>query len=131
MNALMRVENLKKNYGKVEAVRDISFSIPEGTCFGLLGPNGAGKTTTIEIMEGILSPTSGSVYFRDREIDNHFRQKVGIQFQSTALPEFIMVKETLDMFRAFYPNPRSLDEIIEICSPSVIIDRDKRKFSSG
>ncbi len=131
MNAIMRIENLKKNYGNVKAVDGISFSIPEGICFGLLGPNGAGKTTTIEMMEGILSPAGGKVYFRDREIDNHFKQKVGIQFQNTALPEFITVKETLELFRAFYPNPRSLDEIIEICSLSDIIDRDNRKLSGG
>ena len=131
MNPIMRIENLKKDYGNVQAVEDISFSIPEGTCFGLLGPNGAGKTTTIEMMEGILSPTSGKVYFREKEIDNHFKQKVGIQFQSTALPEFITVKETLELFRAFYPNPRTMDEIIEICSLSDIIDRDNRKLSGG
>jgi ABC-2 type transport system ATP-binding protein len=131
MNVIMRIENLKKNYGTVKAVDGISFSIPEGICFGLLGPNGAGKTTTIEMMEGILSPTAGKVYFRGREIDNHFKQKVGIQFQNTALPEFITVKETLELFRAFYPNPRSMDEIIEICSLIDIIDRDNRKLSGG
>lgn len=131
MNSIMRIENLKKNYGNVQAVDGISFSIPEGICFGLLGPNGAGKTTTIEMMEGILSPTEGKVFFRDREIDNNFKQKVGIQFQNTALPEFITVKETLEMFRSFYPNPRSIDEIVEICSLSDIIDRDNRKLSGG
>ena len=113
----MRIENLKKNFGNVKAVDDISFSIPEGICFGLLGPNGAGKTTTIEMMEGILTPSSGTVYFRDKKIDNHFKQKVGIQFQNTALPEFITVKETLELFRSLYPNPRSVDDIVEICFP--------------
>ncbi len=131
MNTIMRIENLKKSYGNVKAVNGISFSIPEGSCFGLLGPNGAGKTTTIEMMEGILSPTSGKVYFRGKKIDNHFKKKVGIQFQSTALPEFITVKETLEMFRSFYPKPRTLDEIIEICSLTDIIDRDNRKLSGG
>lgn len=131
MNNIMRIENLKKSYGNVKAVDGISFSISEGSCFGLLGPNGAGKTTTIEMMEGILSPTSGRVYFREKEIDNHFKKKVGIQFQSTALPEFITVKETLEMFRSFYPKPRTLDEIIEICSLTDIINRDNRKLSGG
>ncbi len=131
MIPIMRVENLSKNYGNVQAVDGIDFSIPEGICFGLLGPNGAGKTTTIEMMEGILTPLSGKVYFRDKEIDNHFKQKVGIQFQNTALPEYITVRETLELFRAFYPNPRSLEEIIGICSLSDIIDRDNRKLSGG
>lgn len=131
MNAIMRIEDIRKNYGNVQAVDGISFSIEEGICFGLLGPNGAGKTTTIEIMEGILSPGSGKVYFREKEIDRHFKQKVGIQFQNTALPEFITVKETLELFRALYPDPRSLDEVIDICSLSDIIDRDNRKLSGG
>jgi ABC-2 type transport system ATP-binding protein len=131
MSNLMRIENLKKSFGTVTAVDDVSFSIPEGICFGLLGPNGAGKTTTIEMMEGILTPSEGKVYFREKEIDNHFKKKVGIQFQNTALPEFITVKETLELFRSLYPKPRGIDEIIEICSLSDIIDRDNRKLSGG
>jgi len=131
MNAIMRIEDLRKNYGNVQAVDGVSFSIEEGICFGLLGPNGAGKTTTIEMMEGILTPNSGKVYFREKEIDQNFKKKVGIQFQNTALPEFITVKETLELFRSLYPNPRSLDEVIEICSLSDIIDRDNRKLSGG
>ena len=127
----MRIEKLEKRFGSVKAVDNISFSIPEGICFGLLGPNGAGKTTTIEMMEGILTPTAGKIYFRDKEIDHNFKKKVGIQFQNTALPEFITVKETLKLFQALYPNPRDLDEIIDICSLSDIIDRDNRKLSGG
>ena len=103
MNEIMRVEGLSKAYGSLKAVDDINFSIPEGICFGLLGPNGAGKTTTIEMMEGIHEPSAGRVLFRGQAIDRRFRQKVGIQFQSTALPEFITVKETLELFSAFYP----------------------------
>ena len=127
----MRIEKLEKHFGNIRAVNNISFSIPEGICFGLLGPNGAGKTTTIEMMEGILTPTSGKVFFRDKEIDRNFKKKVGIQFQDTALPEFITVKETLKLFQALYPEPRNIDEIIDICSLSDIIDRDNRKLSGG
>jgi len=61
MNAIMSIEDLKNDYGNVKAVDGISFSIPEGSCFGLLGPKGAGNTTTIEMMEGILSPALGKV----------------------------------------------------------------------
>ncbi len=127
----MHVEKLKKNYNSLMAVDDISFAIPEGICFGLLGPNGAGKTTTIEMMEGILTPSEGKVFFRDKLIDNHFKQKVGIQFQNTSLPEYITVRETLELFRSFYPSPRSINEIIELCSLGDIIDRDNRKLSGG
>lgn len=127
----MQVCDIHKRYGDVHAVQGVSFDIPEGVCFGLLGPNGAGKTTSIEIMEGILAPTSGEVLFRGAPIGRRFREKVGIQFQNTALPEFITVRETLRMFHAFYPDARSLDEVIEICSLADIADRDNRKLSGG
>jgi ABC-2 type transport system ATP-binding protein len=131
MTDLMTVKDLEKRYGSVRAVDRISFGIPEGLCFGLLGPNGAGKTTTIEMMEGITSPTGGQILFRGLPIDKTFRQKVGIQFQSTALPEFITVKETLELFSAFYPNPRPMADLIALCSLDDILDRDNQKLSGG
>jgi len=131
MASIIEVEHLRKDFGPVRAVDDISFEIREGICFGLLGPNGAGKTTTIEMMEGILSPSGGEIKFRGHPIDQRFKEKVGIQFQSTALPEFITVKETLELFSAFYPNPRPMEEVIELCSLSDLIDRDNRKLSGG
>ncbi|HXO15608.1 MAG TPA: ATP-binding cassette domain-containing protein, partial [Steroidobacteraceae bacterium] len=61
---ILEVRELVKEYPATIAVAGVSFSVPEGVCFGLLGPNGAGKTTTIEIMEGILPPTAGEVRYR-------------------------------------------------------------------
>ncbi|MFO8064971.1 MAG: ABC transporter ATP-binding protein [Spirochaetia bacterium] len=131
MASIMEISRLRKSFGSVRAVDDISFEIPEGICFGLLGPNGAGKTTTIEMMEGILAPSAGNIFYRGNPIDRRFKERVGIQFQSTALPEFITVKETLELFRAFYPNPRSVDDVVDICSLGEFIDRDNRKLSGG
>ena len=128
---IVEVRNLAKNYGKVQAVDDVSFEIKEGICFGLLGPNGAGKTTTIEMMEGILAPQAGEILFRGEPIGPHFRERVGIQFQSTALQEYITVKETLELFAALYPTQRPMEEVIEICSLQEILDRDNRKLSGG
>jgi ABC-2 type transport system ATP-binding protein len=131
MAAIMEISSLSKAFGSVRAVDGISFTIEEGICFGLLGPNGAGKTTTIEMMEGILEPTAGDIRYRGKPIDRRFKERVGIQFQSTALPEFITVRETLELFSAFYPSPRSVDEVIEICSLGEFTDRDNRKLSGG
>ncbi len=131
MESILRVENLTKNYGDVLAVDNVSFEIAEGLCFGLLGPNGAGKTTTIEMMEGILEPTSGFAYFRDKPIGPHFHERAGIQFQHTALQEFITVEETLKLFSALYSTQRDMDEVIEICSLKDILKRDNRKLSGG
>lgn len=131
MKSILSIRNLQKSYGKVHAVRGIDLDIYEGECFGLLGPNGAGKTTSIEMMEGILKSDSGDILFRDQPIDHQFKKKVGIQFQSTALPEFITVKETLELFSAFYPRPRPMEELIELCSLQDILDQDNRKLSGG
>jgi ABC-2 type transport system ATP-binding protein len=131
MNSIMEARGLTKRYGNVLAVDNLNLDIKNGTCLGLLGPNGAGKTTTIEMMEGILRPSEGTVLFQGKPIGAHFKERVGIQFQQTALPEFITVRETLKMFAALYPTQRNLDEVIEICSLADIIKRDNRKLSGG
>ena len=82
MPAAIECRKLRKTYdGKVEAVRGLSLAIQAGECFGLLGPNGAGKTTTIEILEGLLTPTSGEVLILGRTWDTHpreLREYIGI-----------------------------------------------------
>ncbi|MGH8495048.1 MAG: ABC transporter ATP-binding protein [Gammaproteobacteria bacterium] len=131
MEPILRVDKLVKSYPGVEAVRGVSFSVREGACFGLLGPNGAGKTTTVEIMEGILPPTSGEVRYRGQPIGAGFREEAGIQFQSTALQDFLTVRETLDLFGRLYSTRVDFDELIAICSLGPVKDRDVRKISGG
>lgn len=131
MSKILEIENLKKYFGQVKAVDAISFSVEEGQCFGLLGPNGAGKTTTIEMIEMIINPDSGNIKYRGKEIDQSFKEKIGIQFQSTALQEFLTVQETLTLFSRLYTHPLPMEEIIEICSLQELIHRDNRKLSGG
>jgi ABC-2 type transport system ATP-binding protein len=122
---------LKKEYPGVKAVDGISFSVKKGTCFGLLGPNGAGKTTAIEIIEGITASDGGSILYKNRPIGRDFHKETGIQFQATALQEFLTVKETLQLFHKLYPNPSNFDEIVEECSLKNLLSRDNRKLSGG
>ena len=131
MSTILEASGLRKRFGSVQAVDGVSLPIEEGTCLGILGPNGAGKTTTIEMMEGILAPDEGTVTFRGEPIGREFKRRVGIQFQTTALPEFITVRETLRLFSAFYPAPRPLEEVVDLCSLADILDRDNRKLSGG
>lgn len=128
---LLQAQNLHKSYGRVQAVRGISFSLSPGTCFGFLGPNGAGKTTTIEILEGVLPATDGEVLFKGKPRDGHFLQAVGIAFQATALQDFLTVRDQLKLFRSFYAAPLSLDELVELCALKEILDQDSRKLSGG
>lgn len=128
---ILQALNLTKNYGRVCAVDDVSFGISPRQCFGLLGPNGAGKTTTVEIMEGILPPTSGRVLFRGEPIGRHFREEAGIQFQSTALQDFLTVRESLNLFQRLYGRHQDLEQLIEECALEELIDRDTRKLSGG
>ena len=88
----------------------------EGECFGLLGPNGAGKTTTIEILEGLMWPTSGDVEILGRrwgEDDVALRQRLGISLQETRLGEKLTVRETLALFRSFYGRGQSPETVME------------------
>ena len=131
MTDLLQVRDLQKHYKDLKAVNGVSFTVKEGTCFGLLGPNGAGKTTTIEVMEGISKPTSGEVLYRGEPLGARFRQQAGIQFQSTALQDFLTVSEQLKLFGSFYPKGLSYDELIEVCALQNFLNRDASKLSGG
>ena len=107
---LLQARNLIKHFNGVKAVNGVSFDIVAGRCFGLLGPNGAGKTTTVEMLEGINPPTDGRVLYQGQPLGTRFRNEAGIMFQSTALQEFITVRETLELFQRFYTSAVPFDE---------------------
>ena len=131
MSPIIVANNLVKQYPGVTAVAGLNLSIPAGICFGLLGPNGAGKTTTIEILEGIHLPTSGTVLYKGEPLGTRYREEVGIQFQHTALQEFLTVHETLELFERLYQKTLPIPELIELCSLEDILERDTRKISGG
>ena len=117
MPAAIECRDLRKTYdGKVEAVRGLNLQIEAGECFGLLGPNGAGKTTTIEILEGLLEPTSGVVTVLGHSWQDHpreLREWLGISLQETRLSEKLSVRETIELFGSFYHEPRSSDAVLD------------------
>jgi ABC-2 type transport system ATP-binding protein len=128
---ILEVRDLVKEYPATTAVAGVSFSVPEGACFGLLGPNGAGKTTTIEIMEGILPPTAGEVRYRGEPLGARFREEAGILFQKTALQDFLTVRQCIALFRGLYTHGLDVDEIIRLCALEKLAGRDARKLSGG
>jgi ABC-2 type transport system ATP-binding protein len=128
---ILEVRDLVKQYPSVTAVDGLSLAVPEGICFGLLGPNGAGKTTTIEIMEDILSATSGEVRYRGAPLGQRFREEAGILFQKTALQDFLTVRQSITLFRGLYERGLEVDEVIRLCALEKLADRDNRKLSGG
>ncbi|MCF6194454.1 MAG: ABC transporter ATP-binding protein [Kangiellaceae bacterium] len=131
MTNILEIKQLTKKFPDNIAVDAIDFVVRQGVCFGLLGPNGAGKTTTIEMLEGVIAPTSGEISYCGRSINNEYRQEVGIQFQDTAIQDFLTVKETLKMFTHFYHKTVPVADLIETCALESILDRDTRKLSGG
>ncbi len=128
---VLKVERLKKVYKDIVAVDDISFVVKKGHCFGLLGPNGAGKTTTIEMMEGIVEVTAGRILYGDTPLSREMTAKIGIQFQHTALQDFLTVKETLTLFSSFYSKTLAIADLVKLCDLAEFLDRDNRLLSGG
>ncbi|MDQ3280785.1 MAG: ABC transporter ATP-binding protein [Acidobacteriota bacterium] len=111
--------DLRKHYPDVKAVDGIDLEVRRGECFGLLGPNGAGKTTTIEILEGLNTPDSGDVRILGMTWENderELRERIGVSLQETQLAEKLTVLETLRLFRSFYRNGPTPDELLRSLS---------------
>ena len=127
---VIRIENLRKTYGKTIAVDDISFEVAEGEIFGLLGPNGAGKTTAVECLQGLRSPDSGTI--RILGIDpitniKSLRRRIGSQLQEAALPDRIKVWEALDLFASLTPGSVDWEKLMEQWG---LVEKRKSSFSS-
>lgn len=105
MAKIIQVENLKKSYGSVQAVKGISFEVEKGSLFAFLGTNGAGKSTTIDILSTLLKKDSGTVYVNNYEVcrqDKEIRKDIGVVFQNGVLDDLLTVKENLTVRGSFY-----------------------------
>jgi ABC-2 type transport system ATP-binding protein len=114
---VVSVENLKVRYGDTVAVDGISLAIKRGEIFGILGPNGAGKTTTVECIGGLRKPDSGSISVLGLNVAadrDELRERVGVQLQTSELPDKIYVREALELFASFYADPRDPDELLAL-----------------
>ena len=131
----VEVRGLRKSYGEVHAVRDVSFSIESGEVFGLLGPNGAGKTTTVEILEGYRKRDAGEVRvlgIDPERADGAFRERIGVVLQS-ADPAYpvLKVREVVALFAGYYAEPRPVDEVIDLVGLAEKRNATIRTLSGG
>jgi ABC-2 type transport system ATP-binding protein len=128
------VNDLRKTYGEVEAVRGVSFEIEAGEIFGLLGPNGAGKTTIVEILEGYRSRDGGAVTVLGEDparAGRFWRERIGVVLQSSAMYQNLTVTESLAFFAGYYEHPRQIDEVIELVGLEEKRDGFVRTLSGG
>jgi ABC-2 type transport system ATP-binding protein len=117
MNTAVEIEHLRKTYGALVAVDDLSLSVSDGEIFGILGPNGAGKTTTVECAIGLRTPDAGKIRLlgldpaKDRD---EIHKVVGVQLQTDMQPDKLRVVEIIDMYRSFYPDPIDVSDLLDV-----------------
>ncbi len=135
VDTAVRCQALVKRFDdKLTAVDGLDLTVRKGECFGLLGPNGAGKTTTVEIMEGLLDPTSGDVEvlgMRWTRDERALRERLGVSLQQTHLPERLTVREVLRLFRSFFARGRDLDELLRVVALEDKAHTWSEKLSGG
>lgn len=107
MDTILEVKQLKKYYGAIKAVDDISFQVRRGSLFAFLGPNGAGKSTTINVISTLLDADQGSVLLNGKTDDTYFRNKIGVVFQGNILDDLLTVKENLLYRGSLYINDKA------------------------
>lgn len=123
-------QHLVKRYKGKAAVNGVTLEVPVGETFGILGSNGAGKTTTVEMIAGLRTPTEGQVRilgldpFSDRD---RVRQVLGVQLQDANLHDALTVRELVNLYRSFYPNPLDADAALSMVELS---EKAKTRFSN-
>jgi ABC-2 type transport system ATP-binding protein len=130
----IEVRGLTMAYGSRQVLRGVDFEVRPGEVFCLLGPNGAGKTTTVEILEGFRQRAGGNVRVlgldpADQQVK--LRARIGIVLQECGFPRQARVGELIDIWRAYYPAPRPLAELLELVELTADRDCQVRRLSGG
>ncbi|AKG33418.1 ABC transporter ATP-binding protein [Paenibacillus durus] len=131
---VLEVKNLRKSFGDVKAVQDISFTVEAGEVFTIIGPNGAGKTTTLEMIEGLQPPDAGSIAVAGlswSKDESAIKTLIGVQPQSSALFDLLTAEENLDLFASFYPKRKSTAEVLEMINLTEHRSKRVKSLSGG
>ena len=139
MNKIIEVKRLSKYFGKVQAIKDISFYVEEGALFSFLGTNGAGKSTTISILLTLLKQDIGEVKVKGYTVgkqDDKIRQELGVVFQDSLLDPLLTVKENLKIRGAFYGMSKkdinnAIERVTVLTDLQSFINRPYGKLSGG
>ena len=117
MQNTVEVNGLRKVYGKVTALDEVSFDVQAGEIFGLLGPNGAGKTTTVESILGLRKLDAGEITVLGMKYENNsdaIKARIGEQLQTTGMYPNLKVREIIQFFGDLFPTARPADELIDL-----------------
>jgi ABC-2 type transport system ATP-binding protein len=126
------LEGVNKNYGEVRALRNVDFTVRSGQVVAMLGPNGAGKTTAVKLLLGLLQPNSGKVrVFGGDPVNPENRMRAGAMLQVGKVPETLKVREHIDLFSSYYPNPLPLPEVLAAAGLEKLSDRKFGDLSGG
>ncbi|HTN80792.1 MAG TPA: ABC transporter ATP-binding protein [Acidimicrobiales bacterium] len=128
------VKGLQKRYGALEAVRGIDFTVEAGEVLAFLGPNGAGKTTTLEILEGFLPRTAGTVTVLGvdpADANRAWRERIGIVLQGAVVEPYLKVHEVLARNAGYYPRPRAVSDVLDLVGLSEKADARVKTLSGG
>ncbi|MDR2538845.1 MAG: ABC transporter ATP-binding protein [Bifidobacteriaceae bacterium] len=133
---IVKVDHLRKQFHKTLAVNDLSFAVPVGSFFAFLGQNGAGKTTTINMLLGLLEPTSGSFIYADDLSVQQFKSHIGVVFQNNVLDDMLSVRENLYLYGELYLNSsklveKRLTEIVDQLNLRPILKQKFKTLSGG
>lgn len=133
MESIVEVSKLTKNFKDVKAVDNVSFSIKRGEIVAFLGPNGAGKSTTILMLLGLLNPTCGNVkLFNEDPKIRLVRERIGVMMQHVSLMDAVKVRELLALFKSYYSNSLSMEQLINITGLSGSeVNKRTEKLSGG
>ena len=139
MSPAIEAKNLRKTYGSVTAIDDLSLSINSGEIFGLLGPNGAGKSTTLRILITVLQPTTGSAKVLGHDVVEEadtVRSLIGYVPQERAIDRFLTGREHLELLGDLYHLPKAqaqqrIQELLKLVNLEEQADRPAKTYSGG
>src|SRR5215467_5830659 len=129
---IAQFSGVNKSYGRTQALVDFTFEVRAGELVALLGPNGAGKTTAIKLLLGLVRPTSGKLsVFGGDPASTETHTRIGAMLQVGRVPETLRVREHIDLFSSYYPNPLRLERTLAIAGQTTLRDRQFGNLSGG
>src|ERR1700733_12097479 len=125
---VLTIENLSKSYGRIQALKNVSFSVPEGSVYGILGPNGSGKTTLLGIILDILKPTSGSFTLMGKPADAEVRKQIGTLLETPNFYHYLSAEKNLRI--AAHIKGKGFNEIDNVLQKVNLYQRKQSKFNT-